>query len=86
MCIGRDGTDGITCPAPRQAKYGEAEPLYREAMSITERNLGTDHPNYSATLGDLAGLLRKQVIAIVMSIFRYCLGSRVAHMHRSSLH
>lgn len=44
-----------------QGKHGEAEPLYRRAMTITERTLGTNHPSYAIDLNNLAGLLKGQV-------------------------
>ena len=40
-----------------RARYGEAELLYRRALTIDERSYGSDHPNVAATLNNLAVLL-----------------------------
>jgi tetratricopeptide (TPR) repeat protein len=39
-------------------RYDDAEPLYRQALEITERTLGPDHPDYATRLNNLAGLLQ----------------------------
>ena len=39
-------------------RYEEAEPLYRRAMSITEKVLGAEHPALAKRLNNLAELLR----------------------------
>ena len=41
-----------------QAKYEEAEALYRQAMDIDIRALGRDHPGVATDLNNLAGLLK----------------------------
>lgn len=46
---------------PTQGKYDESEPLYRDAMEVTERNLGTSHPLFAQRLNNLADLLYHQV-------------------------
>jgi hypothetical protein len=33
-----------------QGKYGEAEPLYQQALEILKKALGPDHPNVAASL------------------------------------
>jgi tetratricopeptide repeat protein len=38
-------------------RLAEAEPLYRRALTIEEKNSGPDHPNVAAGLNNLAGLL-----------------------------
>jgi tetratricopeptide (TPR) repeat protein len=43
-----------------QGKYGEAEVLLRESLSIDEKVLGTGHPEYGASLHALAGVLSRQ--------------------------
>ncbi len=40
--------------------YSEAEPLYRHALEIWEKQLGPEHPNVATTLNNLAGLLQDQ--------------------------
>ena len=40
-----------------QARYNEAEPLYRRALAIGEKTLGLDHPDLAAWLNNLASLL-----------------------------
>jgi tetratricopeptide (TPR) repeat protein len=40
------------------ARYGEAEPLYRRALSIRESSLPEGHPDIAGSLNNLAGLLR----------------------------
>lgn len=52
---------GLACFTACQGNYEEAETLYRRAMAITETSLGTNHPDLSARLADLAGLLMRQV-------------------------
>lgn len=54
-------TDDLLHPALPQGKYVEAEPLYRKSMCITEKTLGTEHPQYSVTLNNLAELYELQV-------------------------
>jgi tetratricopeptide (TPR) repeat protein len=39
------------------AKYAGAEPLYRRALTIHEKMLGSDHPNTAGSVNSLAGLL-----------------------------
>jgi tetratricopeptide (TPR) repeat protein len=41
-----------------QARYAEAEPLYRRALEILEKNFGLDHPDAAIRLNNLAGLLQ----------------------------
>ena len=43
-----------------QGKYGEAEPLYRRALAIREKSLGSDHPQVATSLNNLAGLYHGQ--------------------------
>jgi len=33
-----------------RAEHGEAEPLYRRALAITEKSFGPDHPNVATGL------------------------------------
>lgn len=44
-----------------QGKLSEAEPLYRRALAILEKDLGVGHPNVASTLNNLALLLKAQV-------------------------
>jgi hypothetical protein len=39
-----------------QGRYGEAEPLYRRSLAVTEKALGPDHPDVGASLNNLAWL------------------------------
>jgi len=43
-----------------RARYGEAEELYKRALKIRERQLGTDHPDTATVLNNLAGLYASQ--------------------------
>jgi tetratricopeptide (TPR) repeat protein len=43
-----------------QAKFAEAEPLYREALRIYRQTLPTKHPKLAETLNNLALLLERQ--------------------------
>jgi tetratricopeptide (TPR) repeat protein len=43
-----------------QGKLAEAEPLYREAIQIRERQLGEAHPDTAQTLYNLGHLLRQK--------------------------
>jgi len=40
------------------SRFAEAEPLYREALFIDEKSLGSDHPTVARDLNNLALLLR----------------------------
>lgn len=42
-----------------QAKYAEAEPLYRRALTILEESLGPEHPLVARLLDNYAALLRQ---------------------------
>ena len=42
-----------------QARYTEAEPLFRQALAIRELQWGTEHPSVATVLEKLAGLLRR---------------------------
>ena len=44
----------------RKGAYEDAEPLYEEALSISRRVLGADHPDTATSLNNLAGLYRAQ--------------------------
>jgi tetratricopeptide (TPR) repeat protein len=48
------------CYLDDRARYSEAEPLYQQALSIREQQLGPDHPNTATTLNNLAVLYRSQ--------------------------
>ena len=52
-----------------QGKYDEAEPLYREAISIGEETLGRDHPDVAMRLNNLASLLESQVSIKIIQIW-----------------
>lgn len=40
-----------------RARYGEAEPLYRQALAIREKALGREHPDVATSQNNLASLL-----------------------------
>ncbi|CAN0500394.1 unnamed protein product, partial [Discosporangium mesarthrocarpum] len=40
-----------------QGRYGEAGPMYKRALAILSAAVGENHPNYAATLNNLAELL-----------------------------
>ncbi|NRB20739.1 MAG: tetratricopeptide repeat protein, partial [Rhodobacteraceae bacterium] len=40
-------------------RYVEAEPLFRQALEIDRKTLGTDHPDYAIHLNNLGTLLSK---------------------------
>ena len=42
-----------------QGKYGEAEPLYQQALKIYEKALGPEHPDVAQVLENYASLLTK---------------------------
>jgi tetratricopeptide (TPR) repeat protein len=44
----------------REAKYGQAEALYKQSLSINERQLGPEHPDVAANLENLADLYRQE--------------------------
>jgi tetratricopeptide (TPR) repeat protein len=50
----------ITLPIARtllyrsQGRYSEAEPLYKRSLSISEQQLGADHPDVATSLNNLA--------------------------------
>jgi tetratricopeptide (TPR) repeat protein len=43
-----------------EGRYGEAEPLYRQALAISEKALGPDHPDVATSLNNLALLYRDE--------------------------
>jgi tetratricopeptide (TPR) repeat protein len=43
-----------------QGRYGEAEPLYRRALAISEKQLGKNHPDVATSLSNLALLHKSQ--------------------------
>ena len=45
-----------------QGKYGDAEPLYKRALTIREEVLGPRHPDVASSLNNLASLLKSQVM------------------------
>ncbi|MEM6838608.1 MAG: tetratricopeptide repeat protein [Cyanobacteria bacterium P01_C01_bin.120] len=44
----------------RQGRYGEAEPLFQQALAIHREQLGEDHPDVATSLNNLAELYRVQ--------------------------
>ncbi len=44
----------------KQSKYDTAEPLYKRAIEIGEKTLGTDHPDVATRYNNLAGLYESQ--------------------------
>ncbi|MEG3440445.1 tetratricopeptide repeat protein, partial [Pannus brasiliensis CCIBt3594] len=40
-------------------RYGEAEPLYRQALEMRKRLLGEEHPDVATSLNNLAYLYRE---------------------------
>lgn len=53
-----------------QAKYKEAETLYIRSLTIDEKVHGPDHPIVATGLNSWAGVLCRQVRAIVLFVFR----------------
>ncbi len=43
-----------------QGRYTEAEPLLLEALDLTKRLLGDNHPDVALSLNNLAALYRSQ--------------------------
>jgi tetratricopeptide (TPR) repeat protein len=43
-----------------QGRYGEAEPLYQDALAMRKRLLGDEHPTVARSLFNLGGLRYKQ--------------------------
>jgi tetratricopeptide (TPR) repeat protein len=43
-----------------QGRYGEAEPLYQQALAIMRKRLGEQHPDTATSLNNLAGLYQAQ--------------------------
>jgi tetratricopeptide (TPR) repeat protein len=39
-------------------RYSEAEPLYKQALELTKRLLGDNHPSFATSLNNLAGLYK----------------------------
>jgi len=44
-----------------QGKGGEAEPIFKRSLVLTEQNSGPDHPAVARSLRDLADVLHSQV-------------------------
>ncbi|WP_442949689.1 tetratricopeptide repeat protein [Nostoc sp.] len=43
-----------------QGRYSDAEPLYIEALAMTKRLLGDEHPDVASSLNNLAALYDSQ--------------------------
>jgi tetratricopeptide (TPR) repeat protein len=57
----REQRKGMTNPLQEPGNFtSEAEPLYQRALTITEQQLGSDHPNVATILSNLAELYREQ--------------------------
>lgn len=55
-------------PVPvAQGKFAEAEPLYKRALAIHEKVLGSEHPGVASLLSNLAELLDSQVISTAIN-------------------
>ncbi|HEY1353461.1 MAG TPA: tetratricopeptide repeat protein [Ktedonobacteraceae bacterium] len=50
----------MACWWELQERYEEAEPLYRRALGITERQLGGEHPSTATSLNNLGILYYNQ--------------------------
>ena len=48
-----------------QGKYAEAEPLYERSQAIQEKASGPEHPAVATVLNNWAGLLERQVRAVI---------------------
>ena len=63
---GKAGNDVCNCDQQSRrvyhdtGRYEDAEPLYDEALSISRRVLGADHPETATSLNKLAGVYRAQ--------------------------
>lgn len=57
---------GVAC-FRGQRKYGEAEPLYREALAIGEKVYGHHHPEVATNLYNLAALLQSRVRPVLLT-------------------
>ena len=44
-----------------QGKHGEAKPMFEEALRISRKTRGTEHPYVAQVLNNLAQLLQDQV-------------------------
>jgi len=42
-----------------QGKYSEAEPFYKQALAISEKALGPEHPQVATVCENMAGLYRQ---------------------------
>ena len=50
----------LACYLDDRAQYAEAEPLYERALAMSEKALGSDHPDVATTLNNLAELYQDQ--------------------------
>ena len=55
-----DSLDNLAELYYSQGKYEEAEPLYLQALELTRKLLGEEHPNVASSLNNLAGLYMSQ--------------------------
>ena len=55
-----DSLDRLARTYEIQGRYGEAEPLYVQALEIRQAELGDRHPDTATSLNNLAGLYRSQ--------------------------
>jgi tetratricopeptide (TPR) repeat protein len=61
-----------------QGRYGEAEPLYRQALEMRRQLLGTEHPDVASSLLNL-GVLYQQQGKYPEAKALYCQALTIAH-------
>ena len=67
-----------------RAEHGEAEPLYRRALAIAEKSLGSEHPDVAVGLNNLAVLLRAtNRLAEAAPLYRQVLQILAEFRHRT---
>ena len=76
---------------PTQGRYAEAEPLYKRALAVREKALRPEHPDFAASLNNLAGLYYAQgryeaaepLNKRALAIFEKALGPEHPHVVQS---
>lgn len=53
-----------------QGRYAEAEPLYRRALTISEKALGPDHPDLATFMNYLAAISDARVVRYNLKILQ----------------
>ncbi len=55
----------------QKGRFKDAEPLFKRSLSITEQNLGQNHPDLVFSLNNLAMLYKSKVTTVNATVFLF---------------